>query len=147
MNALPTLKPPRESLKPDENLCTYCTAKCCRYYALPLEEPTEFTDFEFMRWFLLHRDATVFTEEGTWYLMVFSDCKHLLADHRCGIYETRPQVCRDYTTDNCEYDDSWVYERYFETPEQVGEYAEAVLPSKTKNIRSKKPSLLPVLSS
>ena len=59
-------------------------------------------------------------------------CKHLQRDNRCGIYETRPQICRDYTTDNCEYDDDWMYDFYLETPEQVGEYTEAVLPKKGK---------------
>src|SRR5205085_1343670 len=126
-------------------LCTYCTAKCCRYFALPLEKPTELKDFEYMRWFLLHHGATMFTEEGTWYLLQHSECRHLQPDNRCGIYDTRPQICREYTTEDCEYEDSWVYERYFETAEQVTEYAEAVLPPRTKNIRSKKPPLLPVL--
>lgn len=26
-------------------------------------------------------------------------CPHLTAEHRCGIYEDRPQVCRDYSAD------------------------------------------------
>jgi Fe-S-cluster containining protein len=70
----------------------------------------------------------------------------LLPNNRCGIYETRPQICRDYTTDNCEYDDDWVYERYFETAEQVEEYMEAVLPRKKgESIRSKEPPLLPIV--
>ena len=144
---LPTLKPRREDLKPGEVLCSHCTAKCCRYFALPLEKPTGFKDFEYMRWFLLHEGATVFTEDDTWYLLQYSVCRHLQPDNRCGIYETRPLICREYTTDDCEYDDSWVYDRYFERAEQVGEYAEAVLPAKNKkNIRSKKPALLPVIS-
>ena len=61
-------------------------------------------------------------------------------DQLCGIYETRPQICRDYTTDNCEYDDEWVYDHYWETPEQIEEYAEAVLgPREGESIRSAKP--------
>ena len=47
-------KPSREQLPPDACLCDHCTAKCCRYFALPLDEPTEVEDFEFIRWFLLH---------------------------------------------------------------------------------------------
>ncbi len=61
----------------------------------------------------------MFTEDGQWYLLVHTKCKHLQDDNRCGIYDTRPQICRDYTTDACEYDDDWTYERYFETPEQI----------------------------
>ncbi|HZZ71494.1 MAG TPA: YkgJ family cysteine cluster protein [Pirellulales bacterium] len=146
MTALPSVRIRREDVPPGEVLCAYCTAKCCRYFALPLEEPTEFKDFEFIRWFLLHHGATVFTEDDVWYLLQFSECRHLQADNRCGIYETRPQICRDYTTENCEYDDSWVYDRYFETADQIGEYAEAVLPAADKkNLRSRRPPLLPVI--
>jgi len=143
--ASPAVKPDRKDLKPDEVLCDYCTAKCCRYFALPIEEPTDFQDFEFIRWYLLHGRASVFTEDDDWYLLVHTVCKHLGEDNLCGIYETRPQICRDYSTKNCEYEDNWTYDRYFETPEQVHEYAEAVLP-KGKDIRSRKPKLLPILA-
>ena len=26
-------------------------------------------------------------------------CEHLLADNRCGVYEDRPKICRDYAAD------------------------------------------------
>ncbi|MAR08611.1 MAG: zinc/iron-chelating domain-containing protein [Blastopirellula sp.] len=139
-------KPQREDLQPGEVLCEYCTAKCCRYFALPIETPTKRKDFEFIRWYLLHGQASVFTEDDDWYLLVHTKCKHLQDDHLCGIYDTRPQICRDYTTDNCEYEDDWTYDRYFETAEQVWEYAEATLQKKGENIRSRKPPLLPVLA-
>ncbi len=57
-----------------------------------------------------------------------------------------PQICRDYSTDNCEYEDDWVYEKYFETPEQVEEYVDAVLPrEKGHSFRSRRPPLLPII--
>ena len=117
----------REDLKPGECLCTYCTAKCCRYFALAMDKPTTWRDFDHMRWFLLHEKASVFVEDGDWYLLVHTPCKHLQPNNLCGIYETRPKICRDYTTDKCEYDEDWVYDHYWETAEQVVEYAEAVL--------------------
>jgi Fe-S-cluster containining protein len=135
----------REEIPPGDVLCDHCTAKCCRYFALPIDEPTEMEDFEYLRWFLLHDRAAAFTEDGSWYLLVYTECKHLQADNRCGIYATRPQVCRDYSTHNCEYEDDWVYDQYFETSEQVEEYTEAVLGPTKGNIRSQPPPLLPVL--
>lgn len=133
-------KPCREDLKPGEILCLHCGAKCCRYFALPIDDPTTWKEFEYIRWYLLHERATAFTEDGTWYLLVHTRCRHLDDDDRCSRYETRPQVCRDYTTDRCEYEDDWVYDQYFETPEQVAEYAEAVLgPRKGSSFRSPKP--------
>jgi Fe-S-cluster containining protein len=137
----------REQLKPGEVLCDHCVAKCCRYFALAIETPEKRKDFDFIRWYLLHEHATVFTEDETWYLLVHTQCRHLRADHRCGIYMTRPEICREYSTENCEYEDDWVYERYFETPEQVEEYVEAVLPRRAnRSIRSPQPELLPVVS-
>lgn len=142
----PPRKVHREDLKPDECLCSYCPAKCCRYFALPIDTPTDWADFDYMRWYLLHEHATVFVEEDCWYLLVHTRCKHLRDDNLCGIYATRPQICRDYTTEKCEYEDDWVYDQYFETPEQVAEYAEAVLgPREGHDIRSPKPDALAVL--
>ena len=135
----------QQDLPPGECLCDYCTAKCCKYFALPMDKPTTRQDFDFIRWFLLHDAATVFLEEGTWYLLVHTVCKHLTPDDRCGIYATRPQICRDYTTDNCEYDDTYVYDHYFETSEQVEEYMEAVLRPGKEGIRSRRPEPLAVL--
>ena len=157
---LPVLphKPSRNTVPVDQVLCEHCTAKCCRYFALPLEAPTTREEFEYIRWFLLHDQATVFTEEGDGYVCVHTVCKHLRDDQRCGIYDTRPQICREYTTKECEYEDDWVYDQYFETPEQVEEYMDAVLgpggehvgdgrrkKNRGRSIRSAKPPLLPIL--
>jgi Fe-S-cluster containining protein len=140
-------KPRRTDLPPDAVLCDHCTAKCCRYFALPIDTPTERHDFDTIRWFLLHERASVFVDDGTWYLLVHTKCKHLQPNNLCGIYETRPQICRDYTTDACEYDDDWTYDQYFETPEQLMEYVEAVFPPpRGGTIRSPKPVGLPILS-
>src|SRR5215471_1849220 len=135
----------RKEIPKDKVLCEYCPAKCCRYFALPFDTPTEFTDFEFIRWFLLHERATVFKEGEDWYLLVHTTCRHLQDDNRCGIYDTRPQVCRDYSTKDCEYEDDWTYEFYLERPEQVAEYCEATLQDEYESIRSPKPALLPIL--
>lgn len=139
-------KPAREEIGNHECLCDYCTAKCCKYFALPIDTPKQRKDFDFIRWYLLHDRATVFTEDGDWYLLVHTTCRHLRDDNRCGIYETRPQICRDYSTDNCEYDDTWTYEKYFELPDQVAEYVEATLPRKRgEGIRSPRPKEFPIL--
>jgi Fe-S-cluster containining protein len=143
-------KPPisRKDLKSGEVLCDYCSAKCCRYFAMAMDTPTERRDLDFIRWYVLHDGATVFTEDDTWYLLVHAECRHLQSDNRCGIYHTRPAICREYSTDNCEYDDRYVYDRYFETPEQVQEYMDAVFPEDADSaagVRSPRPQLLPIL--
>jgi Fe-S-cluster containining protein len=141
----PPKKKPRREDVPAEQLCDFCTAKCCRYFALQIDKPRKREDFDYIRWYLLHDYATVFIDDGAWYLLVHSDCKHLQPDNRCGIYETRPQICRDYSTQNCEYEDDAVYDGYFELAEQVEEYVDAVLGSQDGELRSRRPALLPIL--
>lgn len=139
-------KPRREDIAADANLCEHCSAKCCRYFALPIDTPETWKDFEYIRWYMVHDRASIFIDEGTWYLMVHTACKHLGHDQRCGIYETRPDICREYSTSECEYEDDWTYDHYFETAEQIFEFAEAILPPrKGQTFRSPRPALLPIL--
>lgn len=140
----------REDLPEGRHLCEFCPAKCCKYIAVPYETPDSFEDMEYIRWIVLHQGATMFKEDETWYLLVHTPCEKLQADNRCGIYHTRPQICRDYTTKNCEYDDDWTYDFYLETADQVWDYTEAVYTKATakKNggsIRSQKPEPLAVI--
>jgi Fe-S-cluster containining protein len=135
----------RENLPAGEILCSYCTARCCRYFAMGIDPPKTWADFDNMRWYMMHGPVSIFVDAGKWYLMVQADCQHLLPDNRCGAYETRPEICRLYTTENCEYDDDGVYDQFFETPEQLWEYAHAVLPPKPRRSPDA-PVSLPVLS-
>ena len=140
----PKIRVRREDIGPDENLCDYCTAKCCRYFALPIDTPRTWNDMQYLRWYLLHESASVFVENGVWFLLVHTVCKHLRDDNRCGIYETRPPVCREYSTKDCEFDDSYTYEQYFETPEQVEEYTNARFNS-PETFRTPEPVGLPII--
>jgi Fe-S-cluster containining protein len=121
-------KPRRDQLRPGQCLCEFCTGKCCRYFCLPIDTPETWDDYDSIRWYLAHGQTLVYVEKKTWYLLVFTRCKFLTRDNRCGIYLNRPKICREYSTDDCEYDSEWEFEKIFETPEQIWEYAEAVLP-------------------
>lgn len=104
-------------------LCDRCTGLCCRYFALPLDKPEEWGDFDDIRWYLYHENVTVFVEKGDWYLNVLNKCKHLTDKYRCAVYDKRPRICRGYKTDDCdrtsnEYD----YELHFTSAEQMEEY-------------------------
>ncbi len=108
-------------------LCEHCTGLCCRYIALPIDKPESKKDFDDVRWYLLHGGVTIFVEDGEWYINIETTCRHLQPDNRCGIYETRPRVCRDYSTDNCEYHaGDYGYERHLLTPEDLAEYEREV---------------------
>lgn len=105
------------------NLCEHCTGLCCRYIALPIDAPEDRGDFDDIRWYLLHENVAVFVEDGQWYVYFGADCRHLRADFRCAIYSRRPQICRDYTTENCDYHSGdYGWEHYFTCPEHLDEY-------------------------
>ncbi len=104
-------------------LCEHCTAVCCRYIAIPLDTPETRRDFDDLRWFLIHESISIFVEDGDWYICLQTPCRHLQADHRCGIYETRPQICREYSTANCDYhsgDYNW--SQHFTCADHIDDY-------------------------
>lgn len=144
--AVKRLKPfvPRDQVAADSCLCDHCIGKCCRYFSLPIETPTEWDDFDSIRWYLAHGKTLVYVEKGTWFLVVMSKCKYLMDDMRCKIYLNRPRICKEYTTDECEYDSDWGFQKVFETAEQIWEYAEALLPPRRR--KALKSAGLPILT-
>ena len=113
----------REDLLAGDCLCDHCVGKCCRYFTLPIETPTSWDDYDAIRWYLAHGRTIVYVEKETWFLVVLTRCKYLTRDDRCRIYLNRPKICTEYTTENCEYDDDWIFTKVFESPEQIWEYA------------------------
>ena len=104
-------------------LCEHCLAACCRYIALPLDKPTTARDYDDIRWYLMHQGISVFVEEGDWYVQFQTRCKNLGADNRCGIYDSRPEICREYEPGECDYaGGAYEYENLFTHPQQIDEY-------------------------
>jgi Fe-S-cluster containining protein len=110
-----------------ESQCNKCTGLCCRYFALPIETPETREDYEDVRWYLCHKDITVFVEDGDWYISIKNMCRHLsVKDHRCKIYDKRPKICRQYRHSNCDYvEGKYYYELHFTNDGQMQEYIEA----------------------
>lgn len=89
-----------------ENKCGFCTnSKCCTYFTEEIATPRSKHDFDHLLWQISHRDVQIYKDDEGWFLLVNNKCNHLQDDGGCGIYETRPQVCRDHTNDFCEYDE------------------------------------------
>ena len=110
--------------KSKASLCDKCAGLCCRYIALPLENPEDREDYEDIRWYLCHEDVAVFVEDGEWYINVKNKCKYLCEkDSKCMMYEGRPKICRKYHTDDCEFtSDEYGYELHFTDDKQMAEY-------------------------
>jgi Fe-S-cluster containining protein len=120
-------------------LCDKCSALCCRYFALPLDNPTTARDYDNIRWYLIHDQVVVYIEKKQWYLAVLTKCKNLQPDNRCGIYETRPRICREYTTDNCDWHGGeYNFEKLFTSAEELVEYAKEKLKKKKRRTAVKR---------
>jgi len=119
-------------------LCDQCAALCCRYFALPVDNPDCKRDYDNIRWYLLHQNVVIFVESKQWYIGILNHCKQLQSDNRCGIYQTRPAICRSYTTDNCDYHaGDYGYDLLFTSAEALWEYALQTLAAERKAKRAK----------
>ncbi len=117
-------KKPHPDLGDEPFDCMKCGGKCCRYFALEIDEPEDFDDFDSIRWYLYHGSNYVFVEEGKWYLCVTTHCRNLDGNRRCLVYDRRPLICREHDASECEFEDEmeWNYDRCFRTPEEVEKY-------------------------
>ena len=104
--------------------CDTCTGLCCRYFALPIETPEDKGDYDDIRWYLCHKDISVFVEDGDWYINIKNRCTHLSTkDNRCRIYSKRPRICRGYRHSDCDYvEGEYDYELHFTSARQMEEY-------------------------
>lgn len=79
-------------MEPD--LCALCKGACCEDVAVGLEGlPPD--KLEFLRIRGTAREVTTPDGRVVTALLIPHRCQHLTSDGRCGIYETRPQICRD----------------------------------------------------
>lgn len=113
-----------EKPSPKEQPCRKCTGRCCRYFALQIDTPRSWDDYDNIRWYLSHREVTVFVEKGKWYLNIKNPCRHLSKrDFRCRNYDLRPHICRTYSTDSCDLNGSqYDYQMYFQNDRHMEEY-------------------------
>ena len=108
----------------EKEQCRQCRGLCCRYFALPIETPETKEDYDDIRWFLCHKDISVFVEDGDWYLSAGNKCRYLSeGDHRCLIYDRRPKICRKYKHADCDFvRGEYDYELHFLSDKDMDEY-------------------------
>ena len=112
--------------------CQSCGSRCCTYFCFEIDKPTTFAEFENVRWFIMHQGVTVHIDSaGGWYISIANRCLNLGEDGLCRQYENRPMICRNYTTDGCDFTlGDYEYKAVFTTPEHLENYARARMGSK-----------------
>jgi Fe-S-cluster containining protein len=89
-----------------QDKCSRCVnSKCCTYTTEAIgAAPRSKSDFEHLLWQVSHHGVEIYKDEDGWFLLFQGSCEHLGPGGACGIYEQRPQICRDYDNDWCEFD-------------------------------------------
>ena len=55
--------------------------------------------------------------------MIHTRCNFLTADNKCGIYETRPYLCKEHSVENCEYTgEDYGFKNHFKSYDDLLEY-------------------------
>ena len=106
--------------------CAQCRpAKCCGYFSVEMDEPETPRDYDDMLWMLAHRSVSIYVDEGDWFLMVHTQCTFLdLETNGCRIYETRPQMCREHSVDDCEWHGPYNFDEHFHTYHELKKWME-----------------------
>ena len=87
--------------------CSKCSRSiCCNSINQKIPTPKSKEDFDHLLWQVSHENINIFKDADGWFLHISTRCEHLGEAGVCGIYETRPQVCREYNNDFCEFDES-----------------------------------------
>ncbi len=106
--------------------CNECGGKCCEYVAIEIDKPTSKSDYDNVRWYLVHRNVNIFIDhDSKWFIEFRTPCEKQQFDKRCSIYEIRPKICRDHgnVEGECEFYDN-PYKKYFKTAEEFQLYLE-----------------------
>ena len=89
----------------NENKCSFCTGSiCCTYVTQHMETPRSKEDFRQLLWQVSHQNVKLYKDDDGWTLLVDGKCQHLHVNGDCGIYDVRPDICREHTNDYCEFD-------------------------------------------
>ena len=100
-----------------ENKCSFCTGSiCCTYVTHAIDTPRSKEDFRQLLWQVSHNNIKIYKDDDGWTLLVEGTCQHLQTNGDCGIYDARPEICREHTNDYCEFDapSEDGFELYFE---------------------------------
>lgn len=105
-----------------KELCKDC-AKCCKYVAIVINPPKTEKDKDRIIWYLLHNTELLIEQNGTWKIRLPQICTALDEKGLCKIYNDRPLLCREYSTDNCEkYPGKPYYIKIIRTKEEFLNY-------------------------
>jgi uncharacterized protein len=103
--------------------CENCNGDCCKYVAIEIDTPEIEEDFENIKWYVCHKNVNVYIDgEDVWHIEFITPCEFLGEKNKCGIYEKRPKICREYDCDECTFHNNYEEKHIFKTLKDVEDY-------------------------
>lgn len=81
--------------------CTAC-GLCCSYVAIEIDSPATVKQATQLLWYVYHEGVSLYVNDDEWMVQFDTTCIHLQPDYRCGVYDTRPHICREFSEQDCE---------------------------------------------
>jgi Fe-S-cluster containining protein len=104
--------------RPEPVSCTSC-GRCCTYVGVGINSPSRPRYATDILWYLYHENVSVYRDgDGEWSVHFESRCRNLGADLLCGVYPTRPHICRTFDDRTCEVNDPAAGARTFREPRE-----------------------------
>ena len=105
--------------------CDHCVQSiCCTYITHQIDTPRSMEDFDYLLWQVSHENVALFKDEDGWFISMTARCAHLMPNGMCGIYDKRPQICREHSNECCEFDGPAEedFDLYFNTYESLDKH-------------------------
>ena len=111
----------------NRDLCANCGAKCCKYVAIEIDAPEDLEDFEDIKWYVAHKNINVYVDEDhEWHVEFLTACENLDENDLCKIYDSRPQICKEFSQEECPFHNIYEEKYSFTKIEDVEKYVEEV---------------------
>lgn len=108
-------------------LCQGCNSECCKYLSIEINTPEDEEDFEDIKWYAAHKNVSVYVDEDNeWHVEFKTSCDYLDKDGLCSIYNKRPNICREYSQDECPFHNEYNEKYTFKSIEDVESYIDNV---------------------
>lgn len=121
----------------ESEICVKCSG-CCRYVSVEIAKPKTKALIDTYVYYILHKNVQIYIDnDKNWNILFITSCSKLGDDGRCGIYLTRPQICRDYSAKACSRTGQ-DHTHLFKTPDAFLQYIEEEKKKKSTKAKKKK---------
>ncbi|MBE7413019.1 MAG: YkgJ family cysteine cluster protein [Leptospiraceae bacterium] len=122
---------PNEDKMTETEICLACHG-CCNYVSVEIEFPKNKETLDHYTWYLHHKNVQIYIDnDNAWNLLFITPCVQLQPNGMCSIYETRPNLCREYSAKSCSRTGK-DHKFLFETPDAMLDYLKELKEKKKK---------------